>query len=127
MTHPRRRTATRAVALLVAVLTVLGVQLFLPGSAIACGPILADCCCAGAASDPAVPAPADGCGCSISQPTPVPAADVAPTAAFAPPVLPAEAGEELRSAAPAIASRLSAPPTRARSAPTQALLETFRN
>ena len=56
-----------------------------------------------------------------------PAADVAPTAAFAPPVLPAEAGEELRSAAPAIASRLSAPPTRARSAPTQALLETFRN
>ena len=114
-------------ALVAAALTLLGVQLFLPSAAFACGPVMSDCCCAGEIPDPAVPAPADGCGCSISQPTPVPAADVAPTAAFAPPVLPAEAGEELRSAAPAIASRLSAPPTRARSAPTQALLETFRN
>jgi hypothetical protein len=115
------------VALLAAVLTLLGVQLFLPGAAIACGPALADCCCAGEVSDPVASASADGCGCSISQPTPVPAADVAPTAAFAPTVLPAEAAEDLRSAGPAVASRNSPPPTRSRSAPTQALLETFRN
>ncbi len=119
--------ATRAVALLVAVLTLLGVQLFLPGAAIACGPGMPDCCCASETSGPAVPAPEEGCGCSISQPTPVPAADVAPTAAFAPPVLPAEAAEEPPSAPPAVASWRSAPPSRSRSAPTQALLETFRN
>ncbi|MHB8798782.1 MAG: hypothetical protein ACYDBY_10005 [Thermoanaerobaculia bacterium] len=114
-------------ALLVAALTLLGVQLFLPGAAVACGPVAAGCCCAGEASAPTVPAPAEGCDCSISQPAPVPAADVAPITAFAPPILPAETAGDLRAAEPATASRRSAPPSRARSAPTQALLETFRN
>ena len=127
MTHPRRGMATRAMALVAAALTLLGVQLFLPSAAFACGPVMSDCCCAGEIPDPAAPASADGCDCSISQPTPVPAADVAPTSAFASPVLAAEAAEDLRPAGPAIASRHSAPPTRSRSAPTLAFLETFRN
>lgn len=127
MTRPSRRMATRAVALLVAVLTLLGVQLFLPGAALACGPEVPACCCAGEASGPAVPTPAEGCGCSLSQPTPVPAADVAPATAFAPQVLAAEAEEGLPTAVSAVASRRTAPPSRSRSAPTLALLETFRN
>ena len=125
MTRPRRRTATRAVALLVAVLTLLGVQLFLPAAAVACGPAMPDCCCAGEA--PASPAPAKGCDCSISQPVPVPAAEVAPSAAFVPSLIPTETADDLRAARPTVASGPLVPASRSRAAPTQALLETFRN
>ncbi len=125
MTRPRRRTATRVVALLVAVLTVLGVQLFLPAAAVACGPVMPDCCCAGEAS--VDPAPAEGCDCSISQPAPVPAAEIAPSVVPVPPLIPTETADDLLAAKPAIAWRPAVPPSRTRAAPTLALLETFRN
>ena len=125
MTRPSRRPVTRAVALLVAVLTLLGVQLFLPATAVACGPEVSDCCCAG--ETPAGPSSADGCDCSISQPAPVPAADVAPSAVSVPQLIPSEAVDDPWAADPAIALRPPVPPARTRAAPTQALLETFRN
>lgn len=126
MTRARRRPATRAVALVAAVLTLLGVQLFLPAAVAACSPAEAACCCAAVAAGPGETAPADGCDCSISQPAPAPAADVAPAAAFAAPALSVETVDERRTEGPATGCRLPAPPSRARSAPTQALLETFR-
>lgn len=113
-------------ALVAAVLTLLGVQLYLPTAVAACGLAETDCCCAAEAAGSAETAPADGCDCSISQPAPAPAADVAPAAAFAPPALSAETVDERRTEGPATGCRLPAPPSRARSAPTQALLETFR-
>ena len=124
MTRPRRRTATRAVALLVAVLTVLGVQLFLPAAAAACGPVLPDCCCAGGAS--ADPNPAEGCDCSISQPAPVPAGEVVPSVVPVPPLIPTETADDLWAARPEIGWRPPVLPSRTRAAPTLALLETFR-
>lgn len=125
MTRLRRRTSTRAVALLAAVLTLLGVQLFLPAAAVACGPAMSDCCCAGEASGD--PASAEGCDCSISQPAPAPAAEVASGVAFAPPLIPTETVDDFWAAKPAIALPPPVPPSRSRAAPTQALLETFRN
>jgi hypothetical protein len=68
-----------------------------------------------------------GCGCSVSPAAPVPVAVLASVDGVAPPALLAEAAVvravDGRGVLPAVTR--AAP--RARSAPTQALLETFRN
>ena len=125
----RRRTPAATVAtLLVAVaVSLLGVRLFLPGAALGCAAAETSCCCAGDPAEPAAPAGDDGCGCSVSPATPVPSAVLALVEGVAPPALAAEAESPFEAAAPRVASREPGPAPRARAAPTQALLETFRN
>lgn len=125
---PRRAPASGFAAILVAVaVSLLGVRLFLPGSASACAPPGPQCCCDPGAPDGAGPASPDGCGCSISPATPIPAAVVASAEALPSPAVSAEAPEVCPAGGPACARRAEGPAPRARSAPTQALLTTFRN
>lgn len=125
---PRRAPATGFAALLVAVaVSLLGVRLFLPGSASACAPPGPQCCCDPGVPDGAEPDPADGCGCSISPATPIPAAVVASAEALPLPALAGASPEALPAGGRVCARREEGPAPRARSAPTQALLTTFRN
>lgn len=121
----RRTPASTVVAVLLAVaVSLLGVRLFLPGSAAACASAGEACCCA--SEGPQAPA-SDGCGCSVSPATPVPAAVLASVDPVAPPAIVAESADaRLVEAGPSTVAR-TRPVPRARSAPTQALLETFRN
>ncbi len=121
----RRTSASTVVAVLLAVaVSLLGVRLFLPGSAAACASAGAACCCA--TEGPQAPA-SGGCGCSVSPATPVPAAVLASVDPVAPPALVAESADvRVVEAGPSTVARTRTVP-RARSAPTQALLETFRN
>lgn len=124
----RPTPAASAVALLVMVaVSLLGVRLFLPGTASACAAETASCCCPGDAPEREAASGEGGCDCSISPATPVPAAVLAPTDGFVPPVLVAEVADAAVAAAPDVATREALPAPRARSAPTQELLETFRN
>ncbi|MCL4808902.1 MAG: hypothetical protein KJ062_14130 [Thermoanaerobaculia bacterium] len=118
----RRPPAAYAVAVFLAVaVSLLGVQLFLAGAAAACGPTDSSCCCS-----PESPA-GDGCGCTVSQATPAPAAVLAAAEGVPAPALVA-AGAKVGGEFPVVRARSASCPTpRARSAPTQALLETFRN
>ena len=101
-------------------MSVLGVRLFLPASAPACGS--ACCCGTGGPEEPPPP-----CGCSISPAAPVPAAVLASVDPLTPPAPAVEVvGSVVAEAGEATVARTLAVP-RARSAPTQALLETFRN
>jgi hypothetical protein len=116
-----------AVVLTVAV-SLLGVGLFLAGSPAACADSGAACCCAGSSADThGGQEEGGGCGCTVSPAAPVPVAILASVGGIAPPVLLAEVAEvravEGQRAVPAVTRTLAA----ARSAPTQALLETFRN
>ncbi len=118
--HRSRAASAVAVFLTVAV-SLLGVRLFVGGTAGACGPVESSCCCG-----PESPA-GDGCGCTVSPATPVPAAVLASVDGVPAPDL--VAGAATTGGSP-FASRTrwaSWPAPRARSAPTQALLETFRN
>lgn len=125
---PRRAPATGFAALLVAVaVSLLGVRLFLPGSAAACAPPGPQCCCEPGAPDGAEPDAPNGCGCSISPAAPIPAAVVASAEALPLPALSGEAPDALPAVGPARAPCVEGPAPRARSAPTQALLTTFRN
>ncbi|MFN7989399.1 MAG: hypothetical protein U0529_18125 [Thermoanaerobaculia bacterium] len=116
------RTPAPAVVavLLAAAVSSLGLRLFLPVSAPACR---SACCCG--ADHPE--APAAPCGCSVSPAVPVPAAVLASVDTLGSPALAAEqTGSVVVEAGVATVARTPTPP-RARSAPTQALLETFRN
>lgn len=115
-------------ALLVAVaVSLLGFRLFLPGTASACASSGARCCCdPGAPHGDPSPAP-KGCGCSISPAAPIPAATLASADALPLPAVVAEALEPVPAASCFRAPALEGPAARARSAPTQALLHTFRN
>ncbi|MBK6404826.1 MAG: hypothetical protein IPF66_07215 [Holophagales bacterium] len=107
--------------------SLLGVRLFLAGSPAACADSGAACCCAGSSADAREGQEESGCGCTVSPAVPVPVAVLASAGGVTPPVLLAEAAEaravEGPRAVPAVTRTLPA----ARSAPTQALLETFRN
>ena len=117
----RRPPAASAVAVFLTVaVSLLGVQLFLAGAAGACGPVESSCCCG-----PESPAD-DGCGCSVAPATPVPAAVLASVDEVPAPG-PAAAERRVGGELPAARARwTSRPAPRARSAPIQALLETFR-
>lgn len=127
MSLRRAPAPTVVAALLAAAVSLLGMRLFLPGVATACGTVGAACCCGTEApAAPETPA-AGGCGCSLSPAAPVPAAVLAVVDPVAPPALVAEpAGAGVFEAGPTTVARTRTVP-RARSAPTQALLETFRN
>ena len=117
----RRAPASAFAAVLLAVaVSLLGVRLFLPGSASACAPAESACCCG-----TEIPS-ADGCGCSISPATPVPVAALAPVDGVAPPALAGRAVDVTEGLVPVAPPAGARTPPRARSAPTQALLETFR-
>jgi hypothetical protein len=122
----RRAPASGFAALLVAVaVSLLGVRLFLPGSASACAPPGPQCCCDPGGPDG--PGTADGCGCSISPATPIPAAVVASAEALPVPAVSGEAPGALPARGPVRAHWADGPASRARAGPTQALLTTFRN
>lgn len=124
----RRTPAARAAAVLVTVaVALLGVRLFLPGTAVACATEGRGCCCPEKAPEPAAPVEESGCDCSISPAAPVPAAVLVPADGAPPPVVTAGEADVPAPAAPAVATTEALPVARARSAPTQALLETFRN
>lgn len=118
----RRPRAASAVAVFMAVaVSLLGVHLFLAGAAGACGSVESSCCCG-----PESPAD-DGCGCTVSPAAPVPAAVLASVEGVPAPDLAVGEGET-GAMRPVSRTRWAAwPAPRARSAPTQALLETFRN
>jgi len=126
--RPRRTPAASAAAVLVTVaVALLGVRLFLPGAAVACATEGRACCCPEQAPEPGAPADGTGCDCSISPAAPVPAAVLVPVDGAAPPVVVAGEASGPASAAPEVATPEALPVARARSAPTQSLLETFRN
>lgn len=128
MLSSRRVPASTVVA---AVLTVavalLGIRLFLTGSVPSCAEAGAACCCDSGSPDAPEGSQSGGCGCSVSPAIPVPVAVLASVDGVPSPVLLA-VGADVRSGTVrvAVAAEARAVP-RARSAPTQALLETFRN
>ncbi|MBK9087900.1 MAG: hypothetical protein IPL90_02135 [Holophagales bacterium] len=123
----RRVPASTLVAVILTVaVSLLGVRLFLPGSATSCAEAGAACCCNGGSPDAPEERDDAGCGCSVSPATPVPVAVLAPVDGVPPPVLLAEAADA-RSGEVRVADVEVRTVPRARSAPTLALLETFRN
>ncbi len=121
---PGRSVAAFLVAVAV---SLLGFRLFLPGTTSACASSGARCCCGPEAPD-GDPAPASkGCGCSISPAAPIPAATLASADALPSPALAAETPDFVAAEGPALRLFPAGPSPRARSAPTQALLLTFRN
>lgn len=125
---PRRAPAIGFAALLVAVaVSLLGFRLFLPGAASACAPAGAACCCDSEAPEAGESPASGGCGCSVSPAAPVPSATLASAETLPLPAVSAEAPEVLPAVGPARAPHAGGPAPRARSAPTQALLTTFRN
>ena len=122
----RRVPASTVVSVFLTVaVSLLGFRLFLPGAAMACAPAEADCCCATEAPDG--PAPdSGGCDCSVSPATPVPAAVLATVDGVTPPAPVAETMDAAEGESRPETERGTFPTPRARSAPTQALLETFR-
>lgn len=127
MSLRRTPASTVVAALLTVAVSLLGVRLFLPGAAKGCGTGGSSCCCGtGAPVAPEAPAAGD-CGCSVSPATPVPAAILASIDPVASPALVGGAADaRVFEAGPSTVVRMRTVP-RARSAPTQALLETFRN
>ncbi|HYN41768.1 MAG TPA: hypothetical protein VE129_08330 [Thermoanaerobaculia bacterium] len=124
----RRVPASTVVAVVLTVaVSLLGVRLFLTGSVNSCAEAGAACCCKVGSPDAPEGSESGGCGCSVSPATPVPAAVLASVDGVPSPVLLAETAVArsgaVRGAVPAEARTVP----RARSAPTQALLETFRN
>lgn len=115
-----------AVILTVAV-SLLGVRLFLPGSATSCAEAGGACCCAGSSAGATDGQEGGGCGCSVSPAAPVPVAVLASADGFAPPALLAEGAETRAVDGRGVLPAFPRAVPRARSAPTQALLETFRN
>jgi len=93
----------------------------------ACAKAGAACCCCGGASDAHEGSEKGGCGCSISPATPVPVAVLASVDGVPPPVLLAVAADDRNVEARVAVCAEARTVPRARSAPTQALLETFRN
>lgn len=127
MSLRRNPASTLASVVLTVAVSVLGFRLFLPGASASCADAGAACCCNGGASDAPEGSEAGGCGCSLSPATPVPVAVIAPIDGVPSPMLVARAAED-RTGEIRVASAAGARPVpRARSAPTQALLETFRN
>lgn len=123
----RRVPASTLVAVILTVaVSLLGVRLFLPGSATSCAETGASCCCNGGSPDAAEGREDAGCGCSVSPATPVPVAVLASVDGVSPPLLLAEEADarfrEVRFADVEVGTV-----PRARSAPTLALLETYRN
>lgn len=127
MSSSRAPGRTVAALLSAVAVSLLGFRLFLPGTASACASSGARCCCdPGAPHDEPAPAP-KGCGCSVSPAAPLPAATLASADALPHPALVAEAPEPVAASGASCAPLTEGPTPRARSAPTQALLRTFRN
>lgn len=124
----RRVPASTLVAVVLTVaVSLLGVRLFLRGSVPSCAEAGAACCCSAGSPDAPEGSRSGGCGCSVSPATPIPVAVLASVDGVPSPVLLAGgAGVGPGTARVAVAAEAQAVP-RARSAPTQALLETFRN
>jgi hypothetical protein len=124
----RRNPVSAVVAvILTAAVSLLGVRLFLPGTVTACAPAGSACCCESGASDSQGTPEPGGCGCTVSPATPVPVAALVAVEGVPTPALLALASDAAE-APVRVAPPTGAHPTpRARSAPTQALLETFRN
>jgi hypothetical protein len=126
MSLRRNPVSTVAAVLLTVAVSLLGVRLFLPGTVTACAPAGAGCCCEpGAPDSPGTPEPG-GCGCSVSPATPVPAAALAVVEGVPGPVLLAVAPDAAEAPVRVTPPTGASPTPRARSAPTQALLETYR-
>ena len=123
-----RRTPVSAVAavLLTVAVSLLGVRLFLPGAVTACAPAGSACCCESGVPESQGTLEPDGCGCTVSPATPVPVAVLAPVEGVPAPALLAVASDAAEAPVPVAPSTGPRPVPRARSAPTQALLETFR-
>ena len=123
-----RRNPVPAVAavLLTVAVSLLGVRLFLPGAVTACAPAGSACCCeSGVPDSQGTPEP-EGCGCTVSPATPVPVAVLAPVEGVPAPLLFAVESDAAQAQVRVAPSTRAHPTPRARSAPTQALLETFR-
>ena len=126
MSLRRNPVSTVAAVLLTVAVSLLGVRLFLPGTVTACAPAGSACCCeSGAQDSPGAPEPG-GCGCTVAPATPVPVAVLAPVEGVPAPLLLAVASDAAQAPLRVASSAGAHPTPRARSAPTQALLETFR-
>lgn len=121
---PGRSVAAFLVAVAV---SLLGFRLFLPGTASACASSGARCCCGPSAPDGDPAPPPQGCDCSMSPAAPIPAATLASSDALPLPALVVASPDPATVEAPARVLLSAGPSPRARSAPTQALLLTFRN
>ena len=119
--------STFAAIVLTVAVSLLGVRLFLAGPPAACADSGAACCCAGSSADARGDQEESGCGCTVSPVAPVPVAVLASVDGVAPPVLLAEAAEARAVDGRGVLPAVTRAAPRARSAPTQALLETFRN
>ena len=124
----RRNPVSSVVAvILTAAVSLLGVRLFIAGTVTACAPAGSACCCESGASDSqGTPGPG-GCGCTVSPATPVPVAALVAVEGVPAPALLAEASDAAEAPVRVAPSSGAHPIPRARSAPIQALLETFRN
>ena len=126
MSSRRNPVSAVAAVLLTVAVSLLGVRLFLPGTVTACAPAGSACCCQADSPDsPGTPEPS-GCGCTLSPATPVPAAVLAAVDGVPAPLLLAVASDAAQAPLRVASSAGAHPTPRARSAPTQALLETFR-
>ncbi len=126
MSLRRNPVSTVAAVLLTVTVSLLGVRLFLPGTVTACAPAGTACCCeSGAPDSPGTPEQG-GCGCTVSPATPVPVAVLAVVESVPAPLLLAVASDAAEAPLRVALSAGADPTPRARSAPTQALLENFR-
>ena len=119
--------AANAASLVLALaVSLVGMRLFLPGTAATCAPPGDGCCCTEVPPSDGAPAD-DGCGCSVSRAAPLPAAVLAAPETVPSPGLAAIVPDAGGAAMPHVASAARVPVPVARNGPTQALLETFRN
>jgi hypothetical protein len=118
---------TVVATVLTLVVSLLGVRLFLPASMNSCAEAGAACCCNADSPNAAEGSESGGCGCAVSPATPAPVAILATVDGVPSPVLLADTADaRSTSVRAAVAVEVRAVP-RARSAPTQAFLEIFRN
>ena len=127
MSLRRNPVSTVAAVLLTVAVSLLGVRLFLPGTVTACAPAGSACCCESGASDSPGASEQGGCGCTVSPATPVPVAALVAVEGVPAPALLALASDAAEAPVRVAPPTGAHPAPRARSAPTQALLETFRN
>lgn len=126
MSLRRNPVSTVAAVLLTVAVSLLGVRLFLPGTVTACAPAGSACCCESGAQDSPGTPEQGSCGCTVSPATPVPVAVLAVVEGVPAPVLLTVASDAAQAPVWVAPFTRAYPTPRARSAPIQALLETFR-